>query len=151
MILVTKHVARVEEHLEHRRLLQQTDDSARRRVHGEREMHRPRLAYYKFSSRRASIGRRSNFNDALRVIPKRHLILSLSHTHFCMVLSGSCGFNDTLRNSTCSCAPDELCVCVQRAPWMTQLAPPYSRFIDSFFVLLGANHVARCHALMEAV
>jgi hypothetical protein len=80
MILVTKHVARVEEHLEHRRRLQQTDDSARRRVHGEREMHRPRLAYYKFSSRRASIGRRSNFNDALRVIPPRHLILSLTLT-----------------------------------------------------------------------
>jgi hypothetical protein len=37
MILVTKHVARVEEHLEHRRRLQQTDDSARRRVHGERD------------------------------------------------------------------------------------------------------------------
>jgi hypothetical protein len=101
MILVTKHVARrVEEHLEHRRRLQQTDDSARRRVHGEREMHRPRLAYYKFSSRRASIGRRSNFNDALRVIPPPPY--SLSHS-----LSSCCGFNDTLWNSTCSHAPDE--------------------------------------------
>jgi hypothetical protein len=111
MILVTKHVARVEEHLEHRRRLQQTDDSARRRVHGEREMHRPRLAYYKFSSRRASIGRRSNFNDARAALFHRHLILSLSLTFTrcfraaadLMTLSGTARALVPPMNNVCVC------------------------------------------------